>query len=754
MNQTHFLSQHPYKYLFDEKKVGKDVLNTMFFRYMICIFGSPFLCIFHNKLPFPFPHFFLVTIVFFVANLILHLFSLNKTFLKKTYYLLPYFDAGFAPVVIFFTGGFLSPLVIAHFVTTIGSGIVYSSNKKIPLHCFIILFFSYLTIAILQKTGIAPCYIGYVQQMMANDFFFYFITISTSLIILMGFVLVNILNAHVYQMFDDIIRSFDSIIKGTLSVVGQDFFPRLAQYLCQALSARCSIIAELTDKGQSFKTLAVWKDGKPDENFESPIENTVFADVLSQKKCIVEDDASNLFHTNPLLAECNTAFFSGAVLNDTKGNPIGLLCIVNDKPIKNMHLVEPSVSVFASRAAAELERIHNEKKQKVIETQLAHAHKMSAIGQLVSGIAHDFNNMVSAISGCAQLLHIKIGSDSPHQCYIKHILDANQHTADMIGQLTRFSRRDKPDSTLVNINNIVEEIVELMRKTINKKITITKELSNEPTIAHGDNTLLANVLLNLGINARDAMEEQQNGVLSFVTSIAVLDKNSLLCESFRIPMGDYIRIDVTDTGIGMSKDMLAHIFEPFFTTKPKGKGTGLGLSNVWNYIENYKGAIEVKSESGKGTTFTMYFSLTSEVNKPRVPEAFIPVGGNKRDGIKCVLVADDEPAMRNIVAELLKNNGYTVFTAKDGIQAVDFISKNNNGIDLVILDVMMPAMNGPDAFKAIRKINPAMRFIMISGFINKNDLKDIMNETLTAFVQKPFSDEQMLGAIRLLSATV
>jgi signal transduction histidine kinase len=609
MKQADYFSMHIREYFTDETKIKADIQSQMLLRYFIVGFATVFLFVFRYELPFPFPHFFLVACASWISNMVIHVLSLKKTMLKKVYGFIPYNDALIAPFIFQCTGGFLSPFVITHVASNIGSCIVYTRNKNLALNTLFILSAGYLGVAFLQKFHILPNGIGYAQAMMDNDAFFYFVTIVTALIFTGAYFLVRALNYHVHQMLNEISHSFYSILKGTVSAVGQDFFIHLTRHLSQSLFARCAMIAELTNKGESLRSLAVWKDGKVDENFESPVEGTIFADVLARQKCGIDENTDALFQTNPLLAQCKAVFFFGEALNDSKGKPIGLLCLVNDKPMHNMYLVEPLVSIFASRAAAELERKQNEERQKSVELQLAHAHKMNAVGQLASGIAHDFNNMFGAVSGCAQLLAQKIAGDSPHQRYIKHILDASRHTSELVGQLTRFALRDKPESTLVDVNKTVEDTIEILRGTIHKKITITKNPAEGAMYIRGDAARFANVLLNLGINARDAMEECYSGTLSFSTATAVLEKAGLLCQSFSIEPGNYISIGVSDTGIGMSKETLDHIFEPFFTTKPKGKGTGLGLSNVWGYVENYKGAIEVKSEPGKGSVFTLYFPL-------------------------------------------------------------------------------------------------------------------------------------------------
>jgi signal transduction histidine kinase len=734
----------------NDHHIKKVFLNSMLFRYSIGIFAMIFLYAFRHRLPFPFPGFFFVSAGFVLANCLLHLASLKKEWLRQSFLLLPYFDCGFAPFVFLASGGFLSPFVISHIVTALGSGILHTTNKKLPLHSLTILLSSYLGVAFLHKFGIIPCSIGYVQTMLSNDFFFYFVISITSAIFGIGFVVVKMLNGHVHQTLDDLTHSFDSIIKGTIGTVDQDFFVQLIKHLSESLSMRCVMVAELKNKNALVRTLAVWKEGKNDENFESPVSGTVFSEVLSHNKFVIDHDASRFYQSNPLLAQCKAAFFFGLLLKDSKEKPIGVLCMVNDKLLAKMYLVEPLMTIFASRAAAELERKIAEEKQKLIEMQLAHAHKMEAIGNLVGGIAHDFNNMVSAIGGCAQLLKSKLDADSPNQRYVTHIINAGAHTVELINHLTGFARRERPRISSVDVHKVIADTLALMEGTTKKNINLVKNLLAPEWMVPSDDASLQNALLNIAINGRDAMETN-GGTLTFETALTALDKSSPLCQSFQIPPGDYISVSISDTGIGMNDEVMRHLFEPFFTTKPKGKGTGLGLANVWGFIENYKCAVDVKSKPALGSTFTLYLPL---LQKP-VPRDSSPSSLTHREpkanDIKTILIVDDETAQREISREMLENKGFSLIFRENGLEAVNCIKDIKNGVDLVILDLMMPIMNGHDAFYEIRKIDPQVKIIIASGYINKKDLKGIATEPKTAFIQKPFSGEMLLRTIHDLS---
>lgn len=611
MKQTDYFSMHLREYFTDEAKIRADVRTQMLFRYSIICFAGLFLFVFRHALPFPFPQFFIVSCASLLSNLAIHLLSLKKSWLKKTFGLYPYIDAAIAPFIFQCTGGFLSPFVITHIASNIASCIVYTRDRDLALRTLFILLAGYLGVAFLQKFQALPIYLDYARTMMANDAFFYFVTIITTFIITAAYFIVQVLNFHIHQMLDEMSKAFDSIIKGTIATVGQDFFVHLAKNLLESLKIRCCIIGELSNKNQSLRTLAVWKESGIDDGFEIPLNGTVFSTVVLEGRCTVTTGLGLLYPANPVLAECNAEFFFGIVLSDSKAQPIGILCLINDSPLQNLYLVEPLLSVFVSRASAELERKLSEDKRAKIEMQLAQAQKMGAIGQLVGGIAHDFNNMISAISGYAYLMHSKLDGDSIFRKHVQHIITASGRAADLVGQLTQFARRGTPHVQSVNVHEIMDETIILLERTINRNIALVKRYSAQRTVTAGDATFLQNVILNLGINARDAMNEK-GGEIVFTTSDTLLDTTDTLCQSFNIKPGPYLNIGVSDTGEGMSGVVLGHLFEPFFTTKPKGKGTGLGLANVWAYIENFKCAIEVKSEEKKGTTFTLYLPLDGD----------------------------------------------------------------------------------------------------------------------------------------------
>jgi len=590
----------------DDKKISADIRIQMVFRYTIIGFAVLFLFLFRKDLPFPYPHLFLVAAATLVCNSLLHLLALKRSWRTIIHGLFPYIDALSAGPVFLFTGGFLSPFVITNVASNIGSAIIHTQNRNLALHTSIILFSSYLSVAVAQKAGVVPFYVGYVRTAMDNDFFFSFVIMIISLVIIASYTLIKALNFRVHQMLDEVSAGFSNVIAGTSPVAGTDFFIHLAKSCAQTLHVDTVILGELTDKSRSLRILAkAGIDGSVESGQLLPAGGSLFGEIIERGQVSLENGARREEAPQWLTVGGDQWSLFGTALRDAVGNPIGIFCLVNNGPIPRRYLVEPIVTVFTSRAAAELERKIAEDRQKQTEYQLAQAHKMGALGQLAGGIAHDFNNMLGVIIGHGGMVFGKLDESSLLRSNVEKILKAATSARDLIGSLSRFVHKEKPLTAKLDVNETVNETAALLDSTIVKNIRIVKNLGADPSCVMGDRSLLQNVLMNLAINARDAMEGRR-GSITITSGNYELKADHPLCATFQIEPGDYVTIEVADTGSGMSKDTISHLFEPFFTTKPKGKGTGLGLANVWGYIENYKGAIEVKSEEGAGSSFVLY----------------------------------------------------------------------------------------------------------------------------------------------------
>lgn len=361
------------------------------------------------------------------------------------------------------------------------------------------------------------------------------------------------------------------------------------------------------------------------------------------------------------------------------------------------------------------------------------AEKMNALGQLAGGIAHDFNNQLSAILGFAEILSFSL-EDEKLKHNAKMIAQAATRSSDLIRQLLAFARKGKYQSELVDIHIIIGEVVALLRHSIDKRIVIKQNLAAPNTRTLCDSNQIQNALLNLAINARDAMPD--GGELVFSTSQEILKESDCRDMGFDITPGPYLNISVSDTGKGIDADIQHHIFEPFFTTKEVGKGTGMGLAAVYGTINNHKGAITLSSTSGQGATFSIHLPLTG--SPVHMEKADKPAAGTAQKKA-LILVVDDEELVRVVIADILKALGHEVILCKDGNEAVRIFEQNWERIDLVILDLMMPQVTGGETFVALRRINPQANILLASGFSVDGQAQALLDAGAMDFLQKPFT---------------
>ncbi|MDD3147554.1 MAG: response regulator [Candidatus Riflebacteria bacterium] len=365
-----------------------------------------------------------------------------------------------------------------------------------------------------------------------------------------------------------------------------------------------------------------------------------------------------------------------------------------------------------------------------LQEQLLQAQKMDAVGQLAGGVAHDFNNILSGIMGAAELMRTFDNPPEKQEIYLKMILTATQKAADLTRKLLTFARKRETDSKPVDVAALIDESIEIFHRTLNKNINISFEKDVEACMVMGDETMLQNVFLNLGINASHAMPD--GGQLSFILRDIVLDGDYCRLSPFDLVPGRYLEVEVRDNGCGMTVEIQKRIFEPFFTTKERGKGTGLGLAMAYGVVKDHAGAINVYSEVGVGTVFHVYLPLACVGNVAGPSEQSILRGTGK------ILLVDDEDFLRSIGRTILESLGYEAVVAADGREAVDIFSKSPEAFDLVILDMIMPVMGGKEALINLKKIRPDCRVIVSSGFAKEDDLSEMEHLGISGFLRKPF----------------
>lgn len=382
-------------------------------------------------------------------------------------------------------------------------------------------------------------------------------------------------------------------------------------------------------------------------------------------------------------------------------------------------------------------------KEKELEAQLLQAQKLENLGALVSGIAHDFNNMLTSILGFTELLLLEANSETQIHNDLCHIEVLSRRAADMVRQLLIFSRYNRSEKISLALRPFLEELTRLLKRMIPETITVDLRLGKEKLVVEADPTQLQQVVMNLVVNARDAMP--RGGRLSIEAAHVVLD--GAFCQAHPgLSPGWYTQLSITDTGEGIPPAIRERIFDPFFTTKGVGQGTGLGLSVVYRIVKNHGGAIEVESQIGRGTSIKIYLPLSEQLaDEPEAPL------DNLLRGTETILMVEDEPFVLEFGRTALERFGYRVLTAPDAIVALEMFEAHQDEIALVILDVVMPRMGGQAAARELRRKKPALAVLLTSGY----DYPEVDGEEREAveeyaFLRKPYRIHQLAQAVRAM----
>jgi two-component system, cell cycle sensor histidine kinase and response regulator CckA len=378
-----------------------------------------------------------------------------------------------------------------------------------------------------------------------------------------------------------------------------------------------------------------------------------------------------------------------------------------------------------------------------IEEQLLQAQKMESIGNLAGGIAHDFNNLLGGILGYASFVKKKMSLQDPLYHSLNSIERSATQAAELTKQLLGFARRGKYQVKPINCNALIQDLTQFLRRTIDKRINLEVDLDPHMHLIDGDETQLQQSLINICLNARDAMPS--GGTLKIVTGNRTLSKD-INEKQGGWKEGEYVKITLSDTGIGMTQEIRSQIFEPFFTTKEPGRGTGLGLPMVYGIIQNHGGYIEVKSEPGQGTSFELLLPAAAELIleeiSPFPPGRIIPKGS------ETILIVDDEELIRQLGADILEDVGYKIILAAGGEEAIQIYQENRKEIALVILDMVMPGLGGKETILKLKEIDPKIKVLLSSGYSTNEGVGEILKEGVGGFIQKPYRDEELIGKVR------
>jgi len=366
--------------------------------------------------------------------------------------------------------------------------------------------------------------------------------------------------------------------------------------------------------------------------------------------------------------------------------------------------------------------------QREVERQLQQAQKMDALGRLAGGVAHDFNNLLTVIGGCGEALRQELPPDDPRRSLIDPIIEAGERAAELTRQLLAFSRRSVGTQQAVEIGGLVNRTAGMLRRLIGEGVSIEIDAPSEPLHVRLDPSQLQQVLMNLAVNARDAMPE--GGTLTLG-----MRRTEVVRPDIDLGSQQHVELEVRDSGHGMPDDVRRQVFEPFFTTKPVGQGTGLGLSTVYGIVSNAGGSITVESTEGVGTTFRVLLPLVDAEGA-----TVEPVSGHEAPrGAGTILVVDDAPLVRGLVQRQLAKLGYTILTACDGVDALEVARAHDGPIDLMVSDVVMPRMGGPALARTLRESRPDVPVLFMSGYANDASLLQVMEEIGSGFLEKPFA---------------
>jgi len=381
--------------------------------------------------------------------------------------------------------------------------------------------------------------------------------------------------------------------------------------------------------------------------------------------------------------------------------------------------------------------------QKALETKFAQSQKMQAVGQLAGGVAHDFNNLLTVIIGNSEFLLMRHQAGDPSFKEINEIHQNALRAATLVGQLLAFSRKQTLQPRTLNLRDVIGELAIMLRRLVREGMELKLEHGPDLWSVHADETQISNAIINLVVNARDAMPK--GGTVTIRTANETVAQAAAFGTAI-MPPGDYVRIEVSDTGMGIPKEHMGKIFDPFFTTKPVGQGTGLGLATVYGIVKQTGGFITVDSEVGRGTTFRIFLPRHN-VDTAVAPEL---ERASPRDitGQDTILLVEDEEAVRSFAARALKLRGYNVLEAAGGEEALDLVKSHAGTIDLIITDVVMPNMDGPTLVRALKRLRPDIQVIFMSGYAEEAFRRNDEKAEDLHFLPKPFGLKQLAAKVK------
>lgn len=539
---------------------------------------------------------------------------------------------------------------------------------------------------------------------------------------------------------EDILRA---VAEGTARTTGEDFFRSLTQQLATALRLRYCFLTQCLDSPPSrLATLAFWNGEGFLDNFEYNLAGTPCAGVVAGEACVYPSDVQSLFPNDQDLVDLDAESYAAVPFQSSTGEVIGHLAVLDLKKLEEGSIDLSILKIFAARAGAEMERLQANAALQATERTLRQAQKIESLGVLAGGIAHDFNNLLAGVLGNAQLALAKLSPESPIRDHVEGVMTAATRAAELSRQMLAYSGQDKFAATQNDLTTVVKDMYDLLHASVDKKAALKLDLSAKLPPIEVDASEVQQVVLNLVTNASDALEGQ-TGVISIASGVRSLDQGFLATTYLDdgLPAGLYVMLEIKDTGHGMSAETWERMFDPFFTTQPSG--CGLGLATVMGIVRGHRGAIEVKSAPGDGTTIRVFFpaGISPEPTSQPIPEQ-PPVDGTGHT----VLIVDDDPGVRTVAGAILENAGFRVLTAEDGLAAINTLRRHRQEVSAILLDLTMPHLDGRQTLRELRLVRPDIKIVFTSGY-SEQEVGRRLGSNPEAFVRKPFSAKELTGSI-------
>ena len=539
------------------------------------------------------------------------------------------------------------------------------------------------------------------------------------------------------------------IAKVFLTASVENIFRDVLQVLLQTLQSQHGYFGYLDEKGDLVcpaMTTEVWAENRPIEDQQtvtSADQRGILLESINRKQTILVNESLRL-GSGHIELECALA---APIIHHSQ--VIGQFVVANKAggySRQDKLLIESGAAQTAPILFSYLEEQKRQAEHEVLEAQYRQAQKLESIGRLAGGVAHDLNNLLSPILGYAEILREDLSEDYPLRDSADQIVKAGQRAADLVRQLLAFSRKQSLEFKPVDLNILLKNFEKLLRRTIREDIQLILETSADLPQIHGDIGQLEQVIMNLAVNAQDAMKN--GGKLCFRTSTVHL-ANAGIVDFEEMQDGIYVSLTIIDNGIGMDEETRARIFEPFFTTKDLHEGTGLGLATVYGIIKQHNGSITVESSPDNGTTFTILLPAAPEILPGPEQTEEVP---NSPGGDETILLVEDNSMMRRLARTILERKGYTVLTAKSGNEALQFASTYKGTINLLLTDVIMPGLNGKELFDILSRIRPGLKVLFMSGYTGNVIMTEDITESPEEFIEKPFSVSALTEKIRLVLA--